>query len=176
MSTSDFNSEPATNADNPIVYTPATSHTAVSDSEENYGPYNNSVPSDGDTVIVRCVSSGQVLTLLDGDVVLSSPGRRGSIHWTCVENEGWISLRNHVTGKFLCHDWSGRLKCTAQQRNTWSYFTITPLSKGGYIMQMLDWWTLCPIVINPERGLRKLGRTGKKLNEGVVWEFVKVFD
>jgi hypothetical protein len=51
---------------------------------------------------------------------------------------------------------------------------ITPVPKGGYIMQMLDWWTLRPIVINEGKGLQKVGRTGNKLSEGIVWEFVDV--
>jgi hypothetical protein len=41
-------------------------------------------------------------------------------------------------------------------------------------MQMSDWWTLRPIVINPENGLQKLGRTGDKLSDGIVWEFEEV--
>jgi hypothetical protein len=41
-------------------------------------------------------------------------------------------------------------------------------------MQMLDWWTLRPVVVNAENGLQKLGRTGDKLSEGVVWQFLEV--
>jgi hypothetical protein len=40
-------------------------------------------------------------------------------------------------------------------------------------MQMLDWWTFRPIVINAQNGLQKLGRTGKKLSEGIVWNFLE---
>ena len=39
-------------------------------------------------------------------------------------------------------------------------------------MQMLDWWVLRPIVLSPEKGLQKLARTGNKLSDGVVWEFI----
>jgi hypothetical protein len=41
-------------------------------------------------------------------------------------------------------------------------------------MQMLDWWTLRPTVINVENGLQKLERTGNKLSEEITWEFIKV--
>jgi hypothetical protein len=91
-----------------------------------------------------------------------------------VETEGWIGFRNRVSKEFLCHGWDAGLKCSAKQDDRWRHFTITPVPKGGYIMQMLDWWTLRPIVINAENGLRKLGRVGNKLSEGITWEFIKV--
>src|SRR2546421_11330502 len=67
-------------------------------------PSSFSVPWPGSTFIIRSVSSGKVLTLLDGQVVLGLLGGRGSIHWECVETSGWLGFRNLVTGKFLGHD------------------------------------------------------------------------
>ncbi|KAJ4299328.1 hypothetical protein N0V90_004573 [Kalmusia sp. IMI 367209] len=173
MSVSQFDSETVFDPDDSTVYTPNTSGTVTSDLAEDNDSCSG-VPSQNSTVIIRSISSGHVITLLDGQVVLASPGGRGSIHWACVETEGWMGFRNCVSNKFLCHDWNGRLKCSAEQHDAWRHFTITPVPKGGYIMQMLDWWTLRPIVINAEKGLQKIGRTGNKLSEGIVWEFIKV--
>ena len=131
------------------------------------------VPSNGSTVIIRSISCGNVLTLLDGNIVLAPPSGRGSILWTCIETKGWFGFRSCVSGKFICHGPDARLKCTAEERDGWRQFTITPVPKGGYVMQMLDWWTLRPIVINAQNGLQKLGRTGNKLSEGIVWTFLE---
>jgi hypothetical protein len=156
------------------IRTPTTtSKTVTAELEEDHG-LRSWVPSHGSTVIIRSISCGNVITLLDGHTVLAPLGGRGSMYWTCVESEGWFGFRNRVSDKFLCHGWDARLKCSAQQHDGWRHFTITPVPKGGYIMQMLDWWTLRPIVVNAENGLQKLGRTGNKLSEGIVWEFIEV--
>jgi hypothetical protein len=152
----------------------ATSEDGTTDLTGNHDS-RSCVPSHGSTVIIRSVTCANVLTLLDGQVVLAPSGGRGSIHWTCVETEGWFGFRNRVSNKFICHGGGdGRLKCTAEQHDRWRHFTITPVPERGYVMQMLDWWKLRPIVVNAEDGLRTLGRTGDKLSEGIVWEFVKV--
>lgn len=156
------------------IYTPVTtSENVPADFVEGHD-LRSSIPSHDSTFIIRATLSENVITLLDGQVILAPVGTRGSIYWTCVETEGWFGIRNCSSNKFLCHGWDGRLKCSAEQNDGWRHFTVTPMPEGGYIMQMLDWWTLRPIVINPEGGLQKLGRTGNKLSEGVAWEFIKV--
>lgn len=171
---SDSASVSDSNDDN--IRTPSTTseNVTVGPDEDRYDDLRSWVPSHGSTVIIRSTSCGNVITLLGGDVVLAPLGGRGSIHWTCVETEGWFGFRNRVTNKFLCHGWDARLKCSAEEHDKWRHFTITPVPKGGYIMQMLDWWVLRPIVVNAERGLQKLGRTGNRLSEGMVWEFIRV--
>lgn len=174
MSLMKLDTKSVPDTDDSTIYTPtATSENADTSPEENHD-LSPSIPSHELTVIIRSISSGQVITLIDGNVVLASPGSCGSIHWTCVETEGWIGFRNRVSNKFLCHDGNGRLKCTADQRDGWRQFTVTPMPDEGYIMQMLDWWKLRPIVIDAEKGLQKLGRNGNNLSEGIVWEFIKV--
>jgi hypothetical protein len=155
------------------IYTPATTtENIILDLVRDHAS-PSWVPSDGSTVIIRSTSCGNVLTLLDGHVVLAPPGGRGSILWACVETQGWFGFRDCVTGKFICHGGDGRLKCSAEQNDSWRQFTITPVPKGGFIMQMLDWWTLRPIVNNAKNGLQMLGRTGNKLSEGIVWNFLE---
>ncbi|KAF2002695.1 hypothetical protein P154DRAFT_134931 [Amniculicola lignicola CBS 123094] len=151
----------------------ATSENVTAALEEDHD-LRSWVPSDGSTVIIRSVSCGNVITLLDGHIVLAPLGGRGSIYWTCVESEGWFGFQNRVTNKFLSHGRDARLECSAEQNQKWRHFTITPVTKGGYILQMLDWWTLRSIVINAENGLQRLGRTGNKLSEGIIWEFIRV--
>jgi len=159
--------------DDSSIYTPTeTTENVTSDHVKDHVS-TSWVPSDGSTVIIRSTSCGNVLTLLDGNIVLAPPSGRGSILWECVESSGWFGFRSCVSGKFICHGRDARLKCTAEQHHSLRYFTITPVPKGGYIMQMPDWWTLRPVVINAENGLQKLGRTGNKLSEGIVWNFLE---
>src|ERR1700760_1523535 len=62
---------------------------------------NSSIPWPGSTFIIREVSTGQVLTLFDGKVILASLGGPGNIHWECVETKGWLGFRNRVSGRYL---------------------------------------------------------------------------
>jgi hypothetical protein len=168
-----LNTASISDLDDSSIYTPTTTTENVTlDLVENHVS-TSWVPSHGSTVIIRSISCGNVLTLLDGHVVLAPPSGRGSILWTCIETEGWFGFRNCVSAKFICHGRDGRLKCSAEQHDSWRHFTITPVPKGGYIMQMLDWWTLRPVVINVKNGLQMLGRTGNKLSEGIVWTFLE---
>lgn len=174
MSLKQFDSESVSDPDNSTTYTPTTTSDTFTEDPPEYHDQSSGAPSHGFTFIIRSVSSGQVITLLDGQVVLAPPGGPGSIHWACIETEGWLGFRNRISNRFLCHDGSGRLKCSAEQHHKWRHFTITPVPNGGYIMQMLDWWTLRPIVINEEKGLQKLGRSGNMLSDGIIWEFIRV--
>ena len=158
--------------DDSSIYTPTTTTENVTSDLKDHAS-TSWVPSHGSTVIIRSTSCGNVLTLLDGHIVLAPPSGRGSILWECVETGGWFGFRNCVSGKFICHGRDARLKCSAEQPHSLRHFTITPVPKGGYIMQMLDWWTLRPIVINAHNGLQMLGRTGNKLSEGIVWNFLE---
>jgi hypothetical protein len=171
-----YQSDPAavSDTDDSSIYTPTT--TFKNGSAELPGDHDLSrwVPSDGSTVIIRSVSCGRVLTLVDGQVVLAPLSGRGSIDWKCVETEGWFGFRNCVSNKFITHGRDARLKCSAELRDKCRHFTITPVPDGGYVMQMPDWWVLRPVVINAADGLQKLGRTGNRLSEGIIWEFIKV--
>jgi hypothetical protein len=167
------NTASVSDLDDSGIYTPTTTAENVTLDLVKDHTSPSWVPSHGSTVIIRSISCGNVLTLLDGHIVLAPPSGRGSILWTCIETEGWFGFRDCVSAKFICHGWDGRLKCSAEQHDGWRHFTITPVPKGGYIMQMLDWWTLRPVVINVQNGLQMLGRTGNKLSEGIVWNFLE---
>src|SRR6266487_2794649 len=80
-------SDPATSTTGMTNTPPETVATDLMDDRDPFGgpiPSSSSVPWPGSTFIIRSVSSGQVITLLDGQIVLAPPGGRGSIHWACV--------------------------------------------------------------------------------------------
>jgi hypothetical protein len=134
----------------------------------------SSVPWPGSTFIIRCISSGQVLTLLDGKIILAPPGGRASIHWTCVETKGWLGFRNYSSGRFLGYDANGRLRCSADRHQDWENFCVRMRPDGGYCLLMTHWERLWHVGMKVEQGVEKLAKIGEGGSDGIVWEFVKV--
>jgi hypothetical protein len=134
-------------------------------------PSSSSVPWPGSTFIIRSVSSGDVITLRDGQVVLDRPGSRGYIHWECVETKGWLGFRDIGSGRLLGHDTQGRLRCSAEQHQGWENFCVRMTPEGGYVLLMTHWERLWQVGICEEQGMKKLVKIG---GSGIVWEFVKV--
>ena len=132
------------------------------------------VPWPGSTFIIRSVSCGHVLTLLDGQTMLTESNGRGSIYWTCVETKGWLGFRNTVSGKFLGHDAKGKLCCSAERHQSWEYFCVRMRPEGGCVLLMTHYERLWHVGIKVEQGVEKLAKIGDGASDGTVWEFVKV--
>lgn len=135
---------------------------------------SSSVPWPGSTFVISSVFTGEVITLRGGEVVLSSPGGRDSIHWECVENKGWLCFRNPVSGRFLGHDILGRLCCVAEHHAGWENFHARIRPDGGYDLLMTHWERLWPIGIKGESGVKKLAKMEDGGPDKIVWGFVKV--
>lgn len=172
---------PIPDFDDSTVYTANTpSETDAADLLDDQDPLDNpklsscSVPWPGSTFIIRCAASGDILTLLDGQVVLAPPGGRGSIHWACVETKGWLGFRNTVSGRFLGHDTGGRLRCSAERHQGWENFCARMRPEGGYVLLMTHFERLWHVGARIERGVEKLAKIGDGGSDGTVWEFVKV--
>lgn len=147
------------------------------DDQDPFGGVNvssASVPWPGSSFIIRSVSTGDVITLLDGQIVLARPGGRGSIHWACVETKGWLGFRNSISGRFLGHDAQGKLCCAAGRQQGWENFCVRLRPEGGYILLMTHFERLWNIGIKVERGVEKLAKIGDPGPDGIVWEFIKV--
>lgn len=137
--------------------------------------FNSSlVPWPGSTFLIRSVASGEVITLLDGNVVLTRPGGRGSSHWACIENKGWLGFQNIVSGKFLGHDPHGTLRCTAEHHQMWEYFCARVRPDGGCVLLMTHWERLWHVGIKSEIGMKKLAKIGDGGTGGIDWEFIRV--
>lgn len=136
---------------------------------------SSSVPWPGSTFIIRDTSSGQVLTLLDGQIVLTRPGGgRGSIHWACVESKGWLGFQNPVSASYLGYNKFGMLCCTATRHQEWENFCVRAKPNGGYVLLMTHWEKLLQVGVKPERGVERLAKVDNSDSDGTVWEFVKV--
>lgn len=132
------------------------------------------VPWPGSTFIIRSVSSGKVIMLLDGQIVLTQPGGRGSSHWACVETRGWLGFRNDVSGKFLGHDKTGNLCCDVEQHQKWEYFCVRVRPEGGCVLLMTHWSSLCHVGFRKEQDEEKLAKIDDEGSDGMAWEFIKV--
>ena len=139
-------------------------------------PVNYLVPSLNSTFIIRSVTSGHVLTLLDGQIVLTPPGgpSSGSIHWACVETKGWLGFRNVVSGKFLGHNAKGRLICSAERHREWEWFDARARPDGGSVLLMKHYERLWHVGMKVEEGGEQLAKIADGASDGLVWDFVKI--
>ncbi|KAL8975790.1 MAG: hypothetical protein Q9205_008073 [Flavoplaca limonia] len=166
--------------DESTIYTvatpPETVPSAPATSWDGHNPEPSSflVPWPGSTFIIRSVSSGHVLTLLDGQIVLTQPGGRGSIHWACVETKGWLGFLNVVSGKFLGYDANWKLCCSAERHSWWEFFCIRMRPEGGCVLLMTHYERLWQVGIKVEQGVEKLAKMEYGGSDRIVWEFAKI--
>lgn len=138
----------------------------------------SSVPWKGSTYIIRDSKTGEVLTLLDGEVILEKPGDRGHIKWDRVENGGWLGFKNPISGKYIGEE-KGRLECIVKHHQWCEHFIARPAPEGGYLLLMRQGGRWCDGFGETLRVIR-LNRFGSKnglvkdSGGGIVWDFVKV--
>ena len=137
-------------------------------------PSSYLVPWPGSTFIIRSVSSGHVVTLLGGQLMLTPPGSHGCIRWVCVETKGWLGFRNTVSGKFLGYDAKGQLRCTAERHREWEQFCVRMRPEGGCVLLMTHYDRLWHVGIKTEQGVETLAKIADGASDGMVWEFAKV--
>lgn len=109
------------------------------------------------------------------DVIVLAPiSSSGISRWKCVENEGWFCFHELNSNKrFLCYDgWTGRLKCSEDEKGRNFSITLEPRGQG-FVISMLYWFKARPIVISTD-GFPKLAEDGQKRSVGVVWKCIKV--
>ncbi|KAH7418460.1 hypothetical protein BKA64DRAFT_654446 [Cadophora sp. MPI-SDFR-AT-0126] len=149
----------------------------VADLPEDLDPVKSpksSVPWPGNSYIIRSAISGEVLTLNDGQVVLAPPGGKGSIHWACVQTKGWLGFKNTVSGRFLGHGKHGNLICSAGKHQSWENFCVRMTPDGDYIILMTHFERLWHVGTKNDKGKEKLAKIGERMEEAMIWEFIKV--
>ena len=86
-----------------VLFTPATSSVPGTAELQNDHALQSSIPTDGSLFIIRDVSSGHVISLDSGNVVLAPLSNGGVYRWQCVEAEGFFRFLEPRSNKFLCH-------------------------------------------------------------------------
>jgi hypothetical protein len=97
-----------------------------------------------------------VITHRDSQIVLAPPGGRGSIHWTCVGNKGWLAFCSPVSGRFLGCNLRGSLLCEAVRQKGWEDFCVRLRPEGGYALLMMSGTELWNVGSFAENGVEKL--------------------
>lgn len=131
----------------------------------------------GHTYVIRSLSCGRQITLLNGAVVLSQPGSLGSAHWTCVEVGGWLGFRNVASGNFLRHGGDHHsLGCSNPCHKLWERIQIRPHDALhlGFTLLMEYWGGLKPVGTKMKDGAEKLDRLYEPGAQGLAWIFLEV--
>ena len=131
----------------------------------------------GHTYVIRSVSCGRQLTLLNGDVLLNQPASLGSVYWTCVESDGWLGFRNVASGKHLRHGGGGPgLHCSNHQHDKWERIQIRPHSgfNRGFTLLMEYFGGLKPVGTRMGQGVEILERLYEPGASGLSWIFLEV--
>ncbi|QDS73865.1 hypothetical protein FKW77_006856 [Venturia effusa] len=139
---------------------------------------SSSVPWQGCTYIIRHSKTGEVLTLLDGQVILEKPGGRGHIKWDCVDTGGWLGFKSPISGKYISQHRDG-LICAVDHHSWCEHFVARSNPEGGYLLLMRQGGKLFDFFGGDLRVLGLEVVDGKKkvakVDEGgIVWDFVKV--
>jgi hypothetical protein len=169
--------DPVLDSDNSTAHTATTPPETLPDNLDWDNDFSTSsvasVPVPGLTFIIRSVSCGRVITLLDGQTVLTQRGGCGSIRWACVVTKNWLGFKNVASGKFLGHGMNGRLCCAAEKHSGWECFCLFPGREGGYVLFMTNYEDLWPVGIKVEQGVEYLAKIDKEGSEGIIWEFIE---
>lgn len=131
----------------------------------------------GHTYVIRSVSCGRILTLLNAEVTLEQHNSLGAIYWKCVETDGWLGFQNTASGRFLRHG-GGRLglHCSSSKHNLWERMQIRPHADydQGYMLLMEFHRGLRPVGSVKENGKEILGRIVDKSINSLAWVFLEV--
>lgn len=131
-------------------------------------------PHRGRTFLIRSISSGDVITLSDGKVMLAQPDGRAS-HWVCEEANGWLGFRNVVSGKLLGRGLDWGLCCSVTWHKEWERFHVHQQPEGGSVLLMSHWFNkIRPIGMRRENGTERLAMIEIGESDPIGWEFVEV--
>lgn len=143
-------------------------------SEKDLDSTSFTVPQAGKTYRIHHHRTHQVISLVDGKVQLQrdldTPG--GGWFWTCVERNGWLGFKNHVSGTFLGlapdPKYGLHSKVTHHKAHEWFCIRLSPY--GGYKL-LVHYYS--------KEKLWKLDcKDGKTLSvtngPGITWQFEEI--
>lgn len=172
ISTSDPESDCST------TYTPSTPpESSIVDLEDNLDPSEKIQPGlprphVGGTFMIKSVGSEEVVSLVEGKIVLARPDGRGC-YWACIQGDGWLGFRNVVSGRFLGRGGNWKLCCEALQYKEWEWFQVRERSTGTVLI-MKHKGILRPVAIRVEKRAEYLAMVENWEVEEKMWEFVEV--
>lgn len=165
------------------VQTPSTSVTTTVPRGPNL--IKDADPRHGERFIIVERSTEMALAIVDGEPELQvcdgteTFGIQWHLHWECVLNDGWLGLRNRVTGKYLGY---GIEICpavtivqnTAIDHAVFERFHASRSSDGGHILYAPYHSEFRLVTVGESTGVLKLEMT--ETEEGTKWQFIKVVE
>ncbi|KAH8704800.1 hypothetical protein BGW36DRAFT_366186 [Talaromyces proteolyticus] len=128
------------------------------------------------TYIIRNAETDLVISLNDGDLILSPQEKGHYCHWHCVENsEGWFGFRNVAAGRYIGHNnnrrnW--RFVVEGRQHREWEYFCARQHPSGGHILLVKHWNGFQPMTVGGPDNTELV--VGERDVDPARWEFIKI--
>lgn len=135
-----------------------------------------SVPEPNHVYMIREVNLDQALTVLDGELTLTShTDTRGGWQWRCEEHpNGWMGFRDAVSGRYLGHDNRGGYIVQAKKFLDWESFVIRHRKNGGYNLCVKYGHKLKPVGIAGGDGSEAKLVDASGSAEAALWVFIEV--
>jgi hypothetical protein len=136
----------------------------------------SSIPWPGRTYIIRSHKNGQVITFLDGKVVMDKPGGLGTFRWRCVEEKGWMGFKDPASAQYLGYHEHGLLFCRSHHRNN-EYICPRMRPEGGCVLLVRHDEHLRPLgafANESENGIKQKIKIMDWSSEEIVWDLVEV--
>jgi hypothetical protein len=138
---------------------------------------HSSVPWPGRTFMIQSRANGQVITFLNGEIILDKPGGLGTYRWRCVESKGWMGFQDPASAKYIGYNKDESIRCTVDKHEHWEYLCPRKRPEGGYLILVFVMETLIPIGVRPisaENGVQQKVRILDWKSDGIVWDFIEV--
>jgi hypothetical protein len=158
------------------ICTPATSEKTAGNPQISETP-RSSIPWPGRTFIIQNQANRQVITFLNGEIILDKPGGLGTFRWRCVEKLGWLGFKDPASALHLGYDEGSRLRCAVNHHQDWEYICPRMRPDGGYVLMVLVEQALLPLGAfeeKSENGTKQKVKIMDWLSEGVIWDFIEV--
>jgi hypothetical protein len=137
----------------------------------------SSIPWPGRTFIIRNQASGEVITFLDGQLVLDKPGGLGTFRWRCVEDKGWMGFKDPASALYLGYHEHGVLFCRSLHHQNNEYLCPRMRPEGDWVLLVRQGHALRPLgaVANgPENGAKQKIKIVDWESERIFWDFIEV--
>ena len=140
-------------------------------------PQSSSIPWPGRTFIIQSHKTGQVITFLDGEVVMDKPGGLGTFKWRCVEEKGWMGFKDPASAQYLGYHEHGLLFCRSPHHRNNEYLCPRMRPEGGCVLLVRHDDHLRPLGVFANESEDGIGRKVKIMDwssEEIVWDFIEV--
>jgi hypothetical protein len=159
------------------VCTPATTSEKTSENTQTSETPQSSIPLPGRTFIIRSRANGQVITFLNGKIILDKPGGLGTFRWRCVETLGWMGFKDPASALHLGYDEQSWLRCAMSHHHDWEYICPRMRPDGGFVLMVLVEQELLPLGAcgeESEHGVEQKVKIMDWLSDRIVWDFIEV--